>query len=215
MQRQIISKCLKMSVPELLVIIGAGGHARSVADIALSCGIKEIVFWDKNARIGEKILDFSVTSDETIIKDAQSIFLAIGDNLERAEFFKILGDKNLLIKLVSKSAYMGYGTTMGKSNLVAHGAHLGPMVSVGDNNIINTHSVVEHECIIGSHNHISVNATMAGRCSIGDHVFVGAGAVIRDKISVCSNVTIGAGAIVVKNIVEPGIYVGSPAIKIR
>lgn len=203
-----------MSVTEHLVIIGCGGHARSVADIALSSGISNIVFWDINARENETLFTFPVVSSLSVLEKSNQIFCAIGDNQERSEYFKKFEEKNI-INVISKNTYIALTSTLGRGLFIAHGAHVGPMAVIGDNTIINTHAVIEHECNIGKHSHISVNTTITGRCTIGDFVFVGAGTVLRDKISVCSNVTIGAGSVVVKDIVEPGIYAGSPARKIK
>lgn len=202
-----------MSVTDTLLIIGCGGHARSVADVAFSSGISNLAFWDVNARENETLFTFPVLSSESVLEKSNQIFCAIGDNQERSEYFKKFEEKNI-INIISKNTYIAPSSTLGRGVFIAHGAHVGPMAVIGDNTIINTHAVIEHECNIGKHSHISVNTTITGRCTIGDFVFVGAGAVLRDKISVCSNVTIGAGSVVVKDIIEPGIYVGSPARKI-
>ncbi len=203
-----------MSANKDLVIVGCGGHARSVADVAMSCGVCDFIFWDINARENEKLFAFPVLSDKSILDKNNHIFFAVGDNKERFEFFKRFETKNI-INVVSKNTYIAPTSTIGRGIFIAHGVHVGPMVTIGDNTIINTCAVIEHECTIGKHSHISVNATIAGRCKIGDFVFVGAGAVIKDKISICSNVTIGAGSVVINNINEVGVYVGIPAKKIK
>lgn len=203
-----------MSVTDSLLIIGCGGHARSVADVALSAGFSKLVFWDVNARENETLFEFQVQSDKSIFNKHKTVFLGIGDNQERAEYFEQFKEKNI-INVVSDTAYIASTSTFGRGVFVAHGVHIGPMAVIGDNTIINTHAVVEHECVIGAHSHISVNSTIAGRCSIGNFVFVGAGSVVRDKITICSHVTIGAGSVVTKDITEAGIYIGSPAKKMK
>lgn len=203
-----------MLATDKLLIIGCGGHARSVADVALSLGISNLIFWDINARENETLFTFPVVADSSLFHICKKLFIAIGDNKERADYFEKLKEKKLH-NIISAHAYIAISATIGRGIFIAHGAHVGPMACVGDNTIINTRAVIEHECAIGAHSHISVNATITGRCQIEDFVFIGAGAVVKDKVSICSNVTVGAGAVVVKDIIEPGIYVGSPARKIK
>lgn len=197
-----------------LLIIGAGGHARSVADVALQIGYKDLVFWDKNAKENEKIFNFPVVKDIDILNNSKRIIVAIGDNEERERFFSSL-NKNYIVNIISSLSYLGRELSMENGNFISHGSYIGPLVKIGINNIINTHCVIEHECEIGNNNHISINSTIAGRCKIRNNVFVGAGSIIKDRISICSNVIVGAGSVVVKDIIESGTYIGIPAKKIK
>lgn len=197
-----------------LLIIGCGGHARSVCDVLISLGVSNIFFWDQHAKKNEMLFSFPVTNDVSVFDSVEKVFFAVGGNEERARYFNKLYDKDI-VRVVSENTYISPTSLLGRGVFVAHGAHIGPMVTIGDNTIINTHAVIEHECLIGAHSHISVNATIAGRCTIGDFVFIGAGSTIKDKINICSDVVVGAGSTVVKDIVEPGTYVGSPVCKIK
>ena len=204
-----------MQVNNSLLIIGAGGHSRSVADVALSIGIDNLLFWDENAKENEYIFGYKVTNDDEVLKSNFNIILAIGDNSERSKLFLSLNKNSNFINIISNSSYLGNNSIIGKANFIAHGSYLGPLVKIGNNNIINTHCIIEHECIIGNNNHISINSTIAGRCKIEDNVFISAGTVIKDKLTICSNVVVGAGSVVIKDIFESGIYVGIPAKKIK
>lgn len=202
----------------ILLIMGCGGHARSVGDIALSIGYKEIIFVDSSARLGEQIFKFDVykTIPDSIPVGLMVAFPASGDNTLRMQQVKTAIEKKLsIISLVSPLAYLGESATMGAGTLIAHNTFVGPSVSIGDGCIINTGAVVEHECKIGDYSHISINATIAGRCKIGNRVFVGAGATVIEKIRIADEVVIGAGATVVEDIIEPGVYVGTPAKPIK
>jgi UDP-N-acetylbacillosamine N-acetyltransferase len=194
-----------------LVIYGCGGHARSVADVALFNGIEHIIFVDENAQPHEKIFGFDVVPDIDA-QDNIGYFIAVGDNRRRATLFDARGNKTLP-SLIARDAYIGINAEIAEACFVSHAAHIGPNVRIGENSIINTRSVIEHDCIIGKHCHISVNAVVAGASQIGDFVMVGAGAVIIDKINITSHVMIAAGAVVVNDIDEPGIYMGVPARK--
>ena len=69
--------------------------------------------------------------------------------------------------------------------------------------------------MIGNNCHIAPNSTICGRVQISNNVFIGAGVVIIDKVKICEQVTIGAGSLVLKDITEPGVYVGNPIRKIK
>ena len=200
-------------IPSGLVILGFGGHARSVADVALQLGIAQLRFVDANARAGEAFAGFpAATEMPDPLPAGWMVLPAAGDNARRlAQFEEVMRRGWPTMALVAKTAHVGYGASVAPGSFVASRAHLGPMASIGRATIINTHALVEHECIIGSYSHVAVNAAIAGRCKVGDHVFVGAGATVIDGVRVTDRVVIGAGATVVADIAEPGTYVGCPA----
>jgi UDP-3-O-[3-hydroxymyristoyl] glucosamine N-acyltransferase len=72
---------------------------------------------------------------------------------------------------------------------------------------------VEHDNVLEDYVHISPSAALGGTVHVGSQTHIGIGAVVRNNMNICSGCTIGAGAVVVKNIVEPGTYVGVPARK--
>lgn len=196
------------------LIHGCGGHARSTADVALSNGVKQVIFVDLKAKEGERLFNFEVLK-EVPASFSGVHFIAIGDNQKRAAIFQQLSNVPVVLaSLVAESAYLGNEHTIGQNVFVGHRAHIGPRTTIGDNTIINTHCIIEHDCRIGKHSHISVNAVIAGSCQVGDYVMVGAGATVIDGINIASNITIGAGAVVVSDITEPGVYIGVPAKKI-
>lgn len=200
-----------------IIIIGCGGHARSAADVVIDNDPEaEIIFYDNNARKNEKIFGrYFILPLKKINLCGQNFFIAIGDNSERKKLFgKLCKMNGINIAIISRRSYVSSSAVIEPGAFIGESSHVGPCVRIGTNTIINTGAIIEHEAEIGSFSHVSVNAAICGRCKIGSNVFVGASAVIKDKISVCDGVTIGAGAVVVKNIKEPGIYVGVPASRI-
>lgn len=187
-----------------LIIIGCGGHARSAADIYLfNNPTAEIIFVDKNAKEGEKILGFPVLKNYTIKEE--NVFIAIGDNKKRLEIFKQYRNT---CSIVSKNAYIGRGVEIGNGVLIAHNAHIGVGSKIFDNTIINSSASIDHDCIISENSHIAPNSTICGNVNIGKNVFVGAGCTIIDKINICDNTIIGAGTVIYKNIDIAGTYIG-------
>lgn len=198
---------------EGIVILGFGGHARSVADVAIELGIRQLYFVDENARPGEQFAGFGAVKQlEHPLPSGWAVFPALGDGVKRKFLAEFATARDLpLATLIARSAYIGCQATVEKAAFVGNNASVGPAVRLGIGSIINTSAVVDHESVVGSYTHVAVNATVAGRCRIGDHVMIGAGAVIIDGISIVDDVIVGAGAVVVRDIKEPGVYVGVPA----
>ncbi|ESX81588.1 NeuD/PglB/VioB family sugar acetyltransferase [Mesorhizobium sp. LSHC412B00] len=203
-----------MTLETGIYVLGFGGHARSVADVALAAGVKNLIFVDVQARPDETFAGFpAITALPVRLAPGWSIFPAMGDNLGRKAIYN--QQSAPIAKLISPNATIGVLAELGAGTLVGHHAHVGPAAVVGRGVIINTGAIVEHECRVGDFCHISVNATVAGRTHLGSNVFVGAGATIIDKIEICDDVMIGAGATVVDHIVASGVYVGTPASLLR
>jgi len=198
-----------------LALLGCGGHARSVADVALTAGFETLLFVDENANPGESILGFPVQFLMPGPSEGWDYMPCAGDNRRRLAQIRQLGAADLpLATVISPRATIGTRATLDSGCFVGHQAHVGPLASIGTGCIINTGAVVEHECVIGECSHIAVRACIAGRSRLGDCVFLGAGAVVIDSISVASNVFIGAGGVVVAAIDSPGVYVGVPVRRI-
>ncbi|MBC75134.1 MAG: acetyltransferase [Halobacteriovoraceae bacterium] len=196
------------------IIIGAGGHARSLIPLVIqNLGLDTCVA-DENFSVKEEIypgifLDRQVPI-ETINKN---IILAIGDSLKR----KSLYERFNVYKpnLVHELSFIEESAILGESNQIFGNVIINSLAKINDNNIINTGSILEHEVEVGSHNHISVGANICGRVKIGDNCFIGAGSTIIDGIKVCDDVIIGANSVVIKDITEPGTYIGNPTRKIK
>jgi len=199
-----------------LLILGFGGHARSVADVALSVGFNSLLFIDENAREAETFLGFNVQRKFSgILPEGWLCMPAIGDNRQRHDQVEYARESGWpLATLISNSATIGVGADISQGCFIGHHAHVGPMAKLGVGCIINTSAVIEHESKIGDFVHISVNAVVAGRSAIGDYSFIGAGATVIDGINICNNVTIGAGSVVIRSIDCSGVYVGSPAYRL-
>jgi sugar O-acyltransferase (sialic acid O-acetyltransferase NeuD family) len=195
-----------------LLILGFGGHGRSVADVALAAGFTSLRFVDAAARPGEQFLSFDVVREMGTLPTDWKWIAAAGEHVRRSAQ---LADPHLdparLASVVSPHAHVSSAATIGRGTFVGHFVQVGPRASVGAGCILNNGAIVEHDCIVGDLTHVSVNATVAGATRIGARVFVGAGAVVIDSISVADDIVIGAGATVVHDLGEAGVYAGTPA----
>lgn len=190
-----------------LVIIGASGHGKVIADIAVKCGYKDIVFLDDNENVKEcvgfpvigKVLDAKNMEDDKIV--------AIG-NAEIRE--KIQSQLSNLVTLIHPSAVVSRRVKIREGTVIMAGAVINSDVVIGKGCIINTGASVDHDCKLEDFVHVSVGAHVAGTVSIGKKTWVGAGATVSNNVSICDNCMIGAGAVVVKDLKKSGIYIGVP-----
>jgi sugar O-acyltransferase (sialic acid O-acetyltransferase NeuD family) len=194
-----------------ILILGFGGHARAVADIALSCGFTSLLFYDANARIGENFLGHEVVGKLPDDINWPCIPASGDADTRKCQLEEAIQRGWRVATLVSPHASVGPGSSIGAGTVVGHHAHVGPMARIGTGCIINTGAIVEHESVVGDFTHISLNSAIAGRSFVGRNVFIGAGATVADKVAICDGVTIGAGAVVVSSISVLGTYVGVPA----
>ncbi len=197
-----------------LIIIGAGGHGRVIADIAQKLGVyKKISFLnDGNDEESMGLPIIGKTEEvEKYVKTAD-IFVAIGDSEVRGSFIeKLLSMGANLPTLIHPSAIIGACVEIGEGTAIMAGAVINPCAKLGKGVILNTCSSVDHDCIIGDYCHIAVGVHIAGTVTLGDRVWVGAGATIKNNVEICANCTIGAGAVVVETIQCSGTYIGVPA----
>lgn len=198
-----------------LVIVGAGGHGKVIADIAMKNGYSDIIFVDDSATgtcLGIQIVG---TSDKLeIMNDGETDFvIAVGNNRIRKQIAES-HDVNW-VKLIHPSAQIAYGVEIGEGTVVMAGAVINPDAILGKHCIINSCAVIEHDNILENYVHVSPNAALGGTVHIGESTHVGLGVSIRNNINICSNCTIGVGAVVVKNIGESGVYIGVPVKKIN
>jgi UDP-N-acetylbacillosamine N-acetyltransferase len=204
-----------MSLTPGLVLMGFGGHARSVADVALKAGYLRLMFVEETAADGESFLDFPVQRSMPASSSGWVYIPCAGNNQRRSVQIRELMAANLpLAIIISPSATLGCGATIRPGSFVGNHAHIGPLARIGGGCIINTAATVEHDCVVGDCAHVSIHSTMAGYSVLGDRAFLGAGAVVIDKVSVAADVVIGAGGVVVRSIDSCGVYAGVPARRI-
>lgn len=191
-----------------LVIIGASGHGKVAADIAVKMGYERIVFLDDNENI-KQCAGFPVVGKirEVDFIDGDKI-VAIGDGKIRKEIQESLGN---VITLIHPTAVISRRVEIGEGSVVMAGAVINSDVVIGKGCIINTSSSVDHDCEIGRYVHISVGSHLAGAVKVGNGTWIGAGAIVSNNIEICEECMIGAGTVIIKDINKPGTYVGVPS----
>ncbi|WP_296427260.1 acetyltransferase [Yoonia sp.] len=192
-----------------LVIVGAGGHGKVVADIAALCGYGQIVFvddaWPNRTQNG----CWPIVGCPTATGDS-GMFCAVGDNAIRSELFEKLAlahSPKLLhpSTIISPTAQIGAGTVAMATVVINADATIGRGV------ILNTGCSIDHDCAIADFAHISPGARLAGGVRVGARSWIGIGAVVREGITIGNDVIVGAGAAVVRDIKDGAQVAGVPA----
>lgn len=204
-----------------IVLVGGGGHCKVVLDVIKENNCyDEIFISDLKENIGKEILDIRIEYTDEQLEDLlkkgiNSAFVSMGKiniNDQRMKLYKKI--KNIGFKIptiISKSSNVSIYTVISEGTFIGKNAIVNPGVKIGKNCIINTGAIIEHDCIIGDNVHIGPGAVLSGGVTIGENSFIGTGAMITQYLNIASNTLIGAGAVVVKDINEPGVYVGNPA----
>ena len=198
-----------------LVIIGASGHGKVIADIALKSGYEIAGFLDDNDSIKE-VCGFPIlgtTKNMYEYKDKCEFIIAIGNNAIREKIATTCDVK--WATLIHPTAVLGINVQIGKGTVIMANAVINPCANIGRHCIINTGAIVEHDNDLADYVHISPNATLAGTVCIGRGVHIGVGSCVKNNVTITDDVTVGAGASVVKDITEAGVYVGVPARRMR
>ena len=201
-----------------LIIIGASGHGKVVADIAIKMNKwQSIAFLDDDESIktsmGLEVI--GKTADAFTYKDEADFFVAIGSNATRENIQEKLIEEGLnIVSLIHPSVVIGTDVEIGIGSVVMAGVVINSSSRIGDGCIINTSASLDHDNVIEDYVHISPGVRTAGSVGIGKGAWLGIGSVVSNNVNICSGCKVGAGAVVVKHITEPGTYVGVPVRKV-
>lgn len=205
-----------------VVIFGAGGHGKVVADILEKKQKYKIVgFLDGGKSVDYEIFGYKVLGDENYLNDIDRIYggiVAIGDNWIRSIIVnKILSIKPdfKFINAIHPSAEIGRGVSFGCGNVVMANAVINSDTKIGNHCIINTKSSVDHDNTIGDFVTFAPGSTVGGNGTYGDYSTVSLGAKIIHGINVGEHTVIGAGSVVVDDIEPYKVAYGTPAKVVR
>lgn len=203
-----------------LLILGAGGHARSVADAALATKHWDsVAFLDDNPQ-NNMPLGFPILGGLDLVpklrKRYDGAFVAWGNNILRMEWIDRLDAMGFdLPCVIHPHSCVSHFAVLGKGCVVMAGAVINVEARVGRGCILNTGCTVDHNCVLGNGVHLSPGVHVGGDTTIGARTWVCVGASIGSQRSISGDCIIAAGSAVVKDILEPGLYAGVPAIRKR
>ena len=193
-----------------ILLIGAGGHARSCIDVLEEENQFEIaglVEKDEsiiNANLGYPIIGTNDNLDN-LRKNYDYALVTVGQIKSpaiRVKLYQLLKELDFTLPaIISPKAYVSKHAQIGEGTIVMHGAIVNANAKIGNNCIINNTTLIEHDAVIGDHCHIATGAIINGEVSVGNETFIGSGAVTKQCISIGNNCIVGAG-IILKNDVK-------------
>jgi len=201
-----------------IVLIGGGGHCKSVLDSLLrNSEYDEIVITDNDIPVDSTIMGCRVAGNDDVLSDLLAsgftdAFITVG-SIKSTKVRHILFEKAEsigfnMVNIIDKSAVVSEYAKLGKGIFIGKCTIVNADATIGDEAIINTNSVIEHECAVGSFTHISVGAKLCGNVKIGNDSLIGAGSVVIQGIEIGNNVIIGAGSTVIDNVNDNTTRVG-------
>jgi acetyltransferase EpsM len=203
-----------------LIVYGAGGHGRVVADVAERCGYNVLGYADDGlTQSGLTVPGHAVLgslddlSGET---DHALLFVAIGRNAARqqaAQRAQTAGWR--FATLVHPSAQIGSRVAIGHGTVVMPNCVINADARIGAHAIVNTAATVDHDCDIGDFVHIGPGVHLAGNVSVGQRTQLGVGSNVIPGIAIAEDVMVGAGATVIRQLDGGLTVVGTPARPVR
>jgi len=200
-----------------LLIFGAGGHGRVVADAALASGewLRVLASDRDPARsTGELLPGVALLPAYAATASAAAVHVAIGNAASRAKEVELL-PAGLLATVIHPAASVSSHARLAPGCFVAAQAVVAPGAELGVSVIVNHAAVVDHDVVVGAFCHIAPSAVLGGGVKVGERVLVGSGARVLPGLRIGNDIVIGAGAVVVDDLIEPGIYAGVPARRLK
>ncbi len=201
-------------IPYGIVLVGGGGHALSLTEAA---GPEHFSGYTAFAQAED--LPFEWLGD-----DSGASQLAEKGHLFHMAFvyagLPVMKKRKKLIDLYEKAGAR-FATIIAPTAIVTPNSRVGDgcaimngaivnRATLGRNVVVNTGAIVEHDCHIGDNSFIGPGVVMGGGVEIGDDCFIGLGTKLKNNITIASGVTVAMGAVVTRDLLQPGIYHGSP-----
>ena len=183
-----------------LILIGGGGHCKSVIEAAESAGYSILGVLDMPEEVGKEILSTKVIGTDDNIPsyvDKAEFVITVGfikNPAIRIRLYnkvKEVGGK--LATIIASTAHVSKYATIGEGTVVMHHAFVNAGAKVGNNVILNTFTNIEHDAIIGDQCHISTGTMVNGDCKIGANCFIGSQSVLANGITISDDIIVGAG----------------------
>lgn len=202
-----------------IILLGGGGHCKSVIEVAESAGRQILGILDRPDEAGKEVLGYRVIgTDDDIAQyaDKAEFMITVGfiksPAIRERLFRQVKEAGGQLATIVASTAYVSRHATLGEGTVVMHHAFVNAGARVGCNVILNTFCNIEHDAVVGDQCHISTGTMVNGDCQVGRNVFIGSQSVLANGITVGDDIIVGAGSLVRKSIKIKGIYSGNPAI---
>lgn len=201
-----------------LILVGGGGHCKSVIEAAESAGFTIKGILDLPQNIGKKLCGYDIIgSDDDVLRyvDICDFIVTLGfikNPILRIKLHqKIEAVGGRFATIVASTAHVSRHATVGVGTVVFHQACINAGSQIGKGCIINTFANIEHDAVIGDYCHISTGVMVNGDCKVGAATFLGSQSVMANATSICDGCVVAAASFIRKDLKEKGIYAGNPA----
>ena len=200
-----------------LGIIGTGGFAREVLQLALEIQKKDDLFSEINFVMFDDFYEHEYVDKIQVIKISNCNFkttkfvLATGDPQSKKRILNKLPGETLFTSLISPTAFIANDFKYEEGLIIMPFSYVSCNVKLGMHVHLNSHCTIGHDTIIGDFSTTACSVMISGNNNISESCYFGMNSSTRQGISVCKNVTVGLNAGVVKDIIKTGTYVGTPA----
>ena len=201
-----------------LILVGGGGHCKSVIDVVESAGYEIRGILDKSIPAGETVLRYKVlgNDDSAPLFVEQADFLVTVGQIKspdiRIRLHKLIEDAGgHFATVIASTAHVSRYATIEPGTVVMHQAVVNAGAHIGKGCIINTFTNIEHDVRIGDYCHVSTGAIINGETKVGGGSFIGSQSVINQCLSICERAVIASGSVVNRDITIPSLYAGNPA----
>ena len=186
-----------------IILIGAGGHARSCIDaIELSAKFKIVGIIEKDGSNTKENMGYPIIGTDNELGEFRKKYnyalITVGQIKSaetRSKLYDVLNQLNYFLpSIISPTAYVSKHAHIGEGTIIMHNTIVNANARIGKNCIINNKALIEHDAIIGDHCHIATGAIINGEVKIGEGSFIGSGVVTKHSIKIGNNCVIGAGA---------------------
>jgi sugar O-acyltransferase (sialic acid O-acetyltransferase NeuD family) len=198
-----------------IIVIGAGGHAKSTADAIRQSG-HQIRYFVGEAPVAAQDLMSPLIASVKDIPDTENlnVVVAIGDSVIRERIFQGLQSSGYKISypnIFHPKAFVSTDSVIGHGNVVLGFANIGAGSKIGNFVIINTSASVDHDSDIADFVTISPGAICAGNVAIGEHSFIGMGALVSEGRRIGDKCVLGANSFLNVDLPKGSKAFGSPA----
>ncbi len=203
-----------------IVIVGAGGHGKVLADALLTAGRPVDGFLDRDKGLhGLRVLDVPVLGGDDCAEPGWVLVNGIGTvglPLARQAVDRHFAERGFpFLAVCHPSAVLGRGVVLGEGCQIMAGAVVQPDTVIGRGAIINTRAAVDHDCVLGDFVHVAPGATLSGGVRVGAGSHIGTGAVVIEGIRIGAGCLVAAGAVVVADVADGARVAGLPAKAMR
>jgi sugar O-acyltransferase (sialic acid O-acetyltransferase NeuD family) len=207
---------------EDIILVGGGGHCKSVIDVAESAGYSILGILERPEEVGKEIFGYPIlgTDDDMAQYADKAFFLVTVGQIKspslRIKLHQMIESANgQLATVVSPTAHVSKHAIIDAGTVVMHHAVVNAGAQIGKSCIINTFANVEHDVVVGNYCHLSTGSIVNGNAHLGEGIFIGSQSVVNQGVCIGNHIVVASSSLVNENLTEEGVYAGVPVRKVK